>query len=140
MASDMGLATVQKFFLQSFAGNVASAIEFLDRDVSYHVPGSSPIAGNFEGPEAVTQHVSELLQLTNRTVDVLQWEDWMAGINHIAGLVHMSVQRRGALLTFRAVYLVSMSDNQKIRRIEVLFADQVAVERFFAAAFGEEAG
>jgi uncharacterized protein len=134
MTSDTRIAAVQEFFLQSFGGDMSSAVKFLDRDVSYHVPGSIQIGGDFEGPDAVARHLGELLKLTNATVNVLQWEDWLVGINHIAALAHMRVQRRGTIGTFRAVYLISMSDNEKIRRIEVLFADQAAVERFFEAA------
>ena len=55
----------------------------------------------------------------------------MAGINHLAALAHMSVQRPGAVYTLRAVYLIEMTDDAKIRRIEMFFDDQAAVERFF---------
>jgi hypothetical protein len=55
----------------------------------------------------------------------------MAGLNHVAALAHMSVQRPGAVHTLRAVYLIEMTDDAKIRRIEMFFDDQAAVERFF---------
>jgi uncharacterized protein len=131
MTNDKRIATAQEFFQRSFRGEVSSAIELLDENASYHVPGSHQVSGHFEGPQAVAQHLEKLLQLTNRTVDVLQWEDWMAGNNHVAALAHMSVQRPGAVHTLRAVYLIEMTDDAKIRRIEMFFDDQAAVERFF---------
>jgi ketosteroid isomerase-like protein len=131
MASDPRIAAAQDFLLTSFRGDISSAIGFLDESVSYHVPGSHQASGDFEGRESVAQHLAKLLQLTSGTVNVLQWEDWMAGIDHVAALVHMNVQRRGAFHTFRAVYLFDMTDDEKIRRIEVFFTDQPAVERFF---------
>jgi hypothetical protein len=56
----------------------------------------------------------------------------MAGLNHVAALAHISVQRPGAVLTLRAVYLIETTDDAKIRRIEMFFDDQAAVERFFS--------
>ncbi len=132
MTSDMRIAAAQEFFQRSIQGEVSSALELLDKNISFHVPGSHQLSGHFEGPEAVAQHLGKLLQLTNRTVNVLQWEDWMAGLNHVAALAHISVQRPGAVLTLRAVYLIETTDDAKIRRIEMFFDDQAAVERFFS--------
>ena len=39
--------------------------------------GRAPALGGFRGSEAVAQHLGRLLQLTSRTVNVLQWEDWI---------------------------------------------------------------
>jgi hypothetical protein len=44
----------------------------------------------------------------------------------------MSVQHRGALQTFRAVYVLTIDDDAKIKRIEVFFDDQAQVDRFFS--------
>jgi ketosteroid isomerase-like protein len=132
MTTDTRIAAAQEFFQRSFSGDVSSAIEFLDEKASYHVPGANQLAGDFEGREAVAQHLSKLLELTSRTVNVLQWEDWMLGVNHVAALTHMSVQHRGALETFRAVYVLTVDEDAKIKRIEVFFEDQAAVDRFFS--------
>jgi len=133
MPTDTRIATAQEFFQRSFSGDVSSAIEFLDEQVSYYVPGTHQLSGRFEGPEAVAQHLGKLLQLTSGTVDVLQWEDWMLGVNHVAALTHMSVQHRGAIYTFRGVFVITIADDAKIRRIEIFFEDQAAAERFFSA-------
>jgi hypothetical protein len=99
--------------------------------VSFQIAGWHQAAGHLEGREAVAQHLRALLGLTKRTFDVLQWEDWMAGSNHVAALAHLSVQRSGAILDFRTVYLIEVTDAAKIRRIEMFFEDQAAVENFY---------
>jgi ketosteroid isomerase-like protein len=132
VTGDRRIAATQEFFQRSFRGEVASAIEFLDEKVSYHVPGVHKLSGHFEGPEAVAEHLGKLLQLTSRTVNVLQWEDWMLGVNHVAALTRMSVQLRGAVHSFRAAFIVTIADDAKIRQIEMFFADQAAFERFFS--------
>ena len=90
MVNDSRIAAAQQFFEKAFRGEVSSAIELLDEEVSYQIAGQA--AGHLEGREAVAQHLGKLLGLTQRTFDVLQWEDWMAGTNHVAALAHLNVQ------------------------------------------------
>lgn len=132
MDADKQISLVQQFFEECFHGNVAEAAKVLDPDVVYHVPGSHKLAGDFRGPEAAARHVSELRELTGDRVDVVQWEDWLVGINHIAGVVRVRMQKRSQIEQLRAVYLLAMTDDAKIRRIEIFFADQLAAERFLA--------
>lgn len=124
-------AVAQDFFEKCFRGDISSAVELLDPEVTYRVPGSHQLAGTFEDPRAVASHVGELLQQTQHSVDVLQWEDWMIGVNNLAGLVNLRVQRHGAIDTFTGIFLVTMSKDDKITRIELFFRDQAEVERFF---------
>lgn len=119
------------FFRNSFRGQFEEAKKALDPDVTYTVPGTHQLAGTFVGAEAVAEHVGALLRLTSDRVDVIQWEDWLAGINHIAGLVHLRLQRDRAIADTRFLYLVSMSAEDKIKAIQVFLSDQAAVERFF---------
>jgi ketosteroid isomerase-like protein len=128
MVNDSRIAAAQQFFEKAFRGEVSSAIELLDEEVSFQIGGSHRAAGHLEGREAVAQHLGALLGLTQRTFDVLQWEDWMAGTNHVAALAHLSVQPPGAILDFMSVYLIEVTDDAKIRRIEMFFDDQAAVE------------
>jgi ketosteroid isomerase-like protein len=132
MVNDSRIAAAQHFFEKAFRGEVSSAVELLDEEVSYQIAGSHQAAGHLEGREAVAQHLGALLGLTERTLDVLEWEDWMAGSRHVAALARMSVQRPGAILDFRTVYLIEMTDDAKIRRSEMFFDDRAAVENFFS--------
>lgn len=132
MTSDQPSALAQDFFQKCFRGDAAAAVELLDPAATYRVPGSHRLAGTFEGPEAVARHVEELLRQTHHTLDVLQWEDWMTGVNNLAGLVSIRVQRHGVIDTFRAILLVGMSQAGRIKRIEMFFSDQAEADRFFA--------
>ena len=126
--NDSRIAAAQQFFEKAFRGEVSSAVDLLDEEVSFQIAGWHQAAGHLEGREAVAQHLGALLGLTQRTFDVLQWEDWMAGSNYVAALAHLSVQPPGGILNFRVVYLIEVTDNAKIRRIEMFFDDQAAVE------------
>lgn len=132
MTIDRSNAVAQDFFQKCFRGDIASAIELLDPNVTYRVPGSHRLAGTFLGPHAVARHVEELLRETHHTLDVLQWEDWMIGVNNLAALVNIRVQRHGIIDSFRTILLVGMSPGGRIKRIEMFVSDQVEAERFFA--------
>lgn len=132
MTVDKRSGVAQDFLQRCFRGDISTAVELLDPKVIYRVPGSHRLAGTFEGPRAVAGHVEELLRETHHTVDVLQWEDWMVGVNNLAGLVNVRVQRDGAIGTVRAIFLLELSGGDKIIRIEVFFGNQAEVERLFS--------
>lgn len=129
MAREKWTSVVQEFLQKCFEGAIGEAVELLDPEVTYHVPGSNSQAGHFKGAQAVAQHISALLALTEHTVNVLQWEDWMLGVNYVAVLIHLRVQRIGEIHTFRTIYLAGMSREDKIRSVEIFFDDQAAADR-----------
>jgi len=132
VSNDNQIAVAQEFFDNAFHGKIPEAVEHVDPDATYHVPGANPMAGEFKGPEAIAGHVGDLLRITKNRVDVIQWEDWLEGFNHLGALVHMRMQRDGSVVDIRSIYLLTMSEEEKIRRIEVFFSDQAAVDRFLA--------
>jgi ketosteroid isomerase-like protein len=132
MASKEQVAVAQEFFQKSFGGHVDDALDCLDPKVIYIVPGANQLAGVYEGPLNVADHMKKLMQFTDNRVDLIQWEDWMVGVNNIAALIDLRLQRPGRVETFRAIFLIATSDNDgKIRRIQVFFSDQYAADRFF---------
>jgi ketosteroid isomerase-like protein len=131
MPGQTQISVAENFFQKAFHGEIADTLEVLDQNVAYHVPGKSRIAGTFVGPDAVVEHVASLLKLTATRVDIIQWEDWLAGVNSVAGVVHLRIQREGAIADTRMIYLFALTDQNKIRRIDVFFGDQAAIDRFF---------
>jgi ketosteroid isomerase-like protein len=123
------------FFQKIFAGNVSAASDLLDPQVVDVVPGQSAPAGVFNGVKAVAKHLSTFLQLTEDPIDVLKWEDWLAGIDNVAGLAKIHLQREGQQHDFRVIFLVSVTENDglhRISRIESFYSDQAAFDRFFS--------
>jgi ketosteroid isomerase-like protein len=130
--SDDRLALVQTFFTRYFGGDVDGALKLLEPTVVYHVPGHTEPAGDFVGPNAVATHLKMFLELTGNAIDVLSWDDWLIGISDIAGVVRVHLQRPGRTQEFRFVFLVKVSRNVKIARVECFYSDPEAFERFFS--------
>ncbi len=133
--TDSRVTVAADFFRDLFGGNVAAARDLLDPQVVDVVPGAHGPSGVIQGVQAVAAHLSTFLQLTEVPIDVLEWEDWMAGVDNVAGLAKIHLQRAGQQHDFRVIFLVSVTDGsgpRRISRIESFFSDQAAFERFFS--------
>jgi len=126
------LDLVQAFFQEYFNGEVEEAVKLLEPTVEYHVPGAGDPAGHFVGREAVANHLERFLELAQPPVDVLKWDDWLIGSTHVAGVVRFVLQRPGRVQDFRVVFLVEVSSNMKIQRVDGFISDPEALDRFFS--------
>jgi ketosteroid isomerase-like protein len=134
---DSRVTVAVDFFQKFFGGDVPGACELLAPDVVEVVPGTRPPSGVFRGVQAVAAHLSTFLRLTEDPVDVLKWEDWMAGVDHVVGLATIHLQREGQQHDFRVIFLVSVNEadgRHRISRIESFYSDQAAFDRFFSVA------
>jgi ketosteroid isomerase-like protein len=133
--TDSRVTVAADFFRNLFGGNVAAACDLLDPQVVDVVPGAHGPSGVFQGVQAVAAHLSTFLQLTEDPIDVLEWEDWMVGVDNVAGLAKIHLQREGQQHDFRVIFLVSVTEGsapRRISRIESFYSDQAAFERFFS--------
>ena len=132
---DSRVTVAVDFFQKVFGGDVAAAYGLLDPDVVDVLPGTHPLSGVFRGAQAVAAHLSTFLRLIEDPVDVLKWEDWMAGVDNVAALAEIHLQREGQQHDFRVIFLLSVTEHDgqhRISRIESFFSDQAAFDRFFS--------
>jgi uncharacterized protein len=134
MTTDSRIAVVQDFLHRYFSGDVSSASVLLEDDVTFHIPGRHAASGVFQGLKAASDHLANVLRLTQRSIDVLKWEDWLVGVGNVAGLAMVHLQHRGQMHDFRVIFLVTVTERGKIGRFEVFFSDQAALDRFFWAS------
>ena len=133
--TDSRVRVAADFFQKFFGGNVSAACDLLDPNVVDVVPGTHAPSGTFQGTQAVSAHLSTFLRLTEDPIDVLKWEDWMAGVDNVAVLAKIHLQREGQQHDFRVIFLVSVTEHdglQRISRIESFYSDQAAFDRFFS--------
>jgi ketosteroid isomerase-like protein len=132
---DSRITVAEDFFQKLFGGDVSAAYDLLDPEVVDVVPGTHAASGVFQGVQAVATHLSTFLRLTEDPIDLLQWEDWMAGVDNVAGLAKIHMQREGQQHDFRVIFLLSVTDNHgphRISKIESFFSDQAALDRFLS--------
>jgi ketosteroid isomerase-like protein len=66
--------------------------ELIDEDVVWHVPGSSAMAGDIHGREAVFQFLERLREVTDGTF-VLKEHEVLGSNDHVVALSYMSAVR-----------------------------------------------
>jgi ketosteroid isomerase-like protein len=132
---DSRITVAEEFFQKFFGGDVAAACDLLASQVVYVLPGKHAPSGVYRGVQAVSAHLSTFLRLTEDPIDVLEWEDWLAGVDYVAGLADIHLQRAGQRHDFRVIFLVSVTEDNgrdRISRIESFYSDQAAFDRFFS--------
>jgi hypothetical protein len=86
------------------AGNMDAVLALLSDDVKAHVPGKSPVAGEYVGKEAVGGYVSKLFELSAGTLR-FEPHDVVAGEAHGVGLVRDLAERENKSLAMNNVHV-----------------------------------
>jgi ketosteroid isomerase-like protein len=126
------LINARRFFLSYSREQVDDVVQVLSPDVAYTVPGQNRFAGTFHGPDAVRQHIVELIDFSHGTFEVLKWVDWMVGETHVTALQYAQAQTEGVIYRGHHIYLLGFDQGDLLTAINVFFEDQAAADRFFA--------
>ncbi len=111
-------------------GDLASARTALADDVSLHVPGTHPLAGDHRGPDAVLDFVLSSRRLTDHGEDV-EVLDVLEGQRHVAVACRVRATRAGKELDNRTVHVLRMEGGH-IAEIWLHNFDDLAVDDFWS--------
>jgi ketosteroid isomerase-like protein len=125
------LAAARGFLLDIEQSDTDTATSRLSADVTYRVPGHNALAGEFSGPDMVARHLVDVFESIKGTLDVLQWEDWMVGTDHVAVIANIRMQRNAEIMTERLIFVLRFNVGDVIDVIEIFFSDQSRVDHFF---------
>ena len=133
-AEPQRLLNAKRFFLSYSSNRLDEAVQLVSPNVVYTVPGSSPIAGVFHGPDELRRHMGKLIEVSRGTFEVLKWMDWMVGESHITALQYAQAQNRGGIYRGHHIYLLESDTDDLLSDIKIFFEDQGAADRFFSWA------
>jgi len=106
-------------------------MELLAPEVTYRVLGRHSLSGEFSGRRQVAEHLARLVERTQRTFNAVKWDDWMIGDRHVAAVVTVHAQARGALYVGRQIFVAEFNPEEEIAAMFVFFEDERAAKRFF---------
>lgn len=112
-------------------GDVATLSRLMSRDVRQHVPGTSQIAGEYKGLDAVLAYYGKLGELTDGTVRASLVEVHGDGHGHVLALHRITASRNGMTLVARGSILFTFIGDRATDLLE-MSADQAGVDAFFA--------
>ena len=102
--ADTNIEVVRKAYDALAAGDFGALLALLSDDVKAHVPGKSPVAGDYDGKEAVGGYVAKLAELSGGTLR-FQPHDVTASEAHAVGLVKDLAERGDKVLDMNNVHV-----------------------------------
>ena len=102
--------------------------ELFDADIAYHVPGRSPLASDYRGPDEVLGLFARIFEVSGGTYQA-ELHDAVANDAHTVALFTARGQREGTTLEDRNV-LVAHVRNGKLAEVWVFAEDLYAFDAF----------
>jgi ketosteroid isomerase-like protein len=104
--------------------------QFFAEDIRYHVPGRSPVAGDYQGAAQVIELYGRLFELSGGTLRV-ELHDVVANDEHAASLITLRAERAGKQLEDNTVQTFHIRDG-KATEIWTHTTDLYAVDEFWS--------
>ncbi len=96
-------------------GEVEPLVELLAEDVTWHVPGETPISGDYAGRQEVLRYFSERREHAGGRFRI-RVRDVLASDDHAAALADGSVRRAGKTLEWDTIGLYRIADGRIAER------------------------
>lgn len=112
------------------AGDFDTVMSFMSADVAAHVPGNSPVAGEYLGKDAVAGYVTMLAELSGGTLRFEPHAVMVTG-RHGAGLVRDLAERDGKTLDMNNVHVWHIVDGT-LTEIWIYPGDQYGWDEFWS--------
>jgi len=107
--ADTNLDVLRKVYDALAASDFETLMGLLSDEVTAHVPGRSPVAGDYVGKEAVAGYVGKLAELSGGTLR-FEPHDVTVSDDHGVGLVKDLAEREGRTLAMNNVHVWQMTD------------------------------
>lgn len=130
MAEHPNIGVVRRS-LEAFAkGDLDTFRELLAPDAVWHIPGSSPLSGDYKGTDEIFGFFGKLRDLTGGTF-TNEVHDVVGGDEHVVILVRSTAKRAGKSLDQRRVGIAHVKQG-KIAETWNFWEDQAAVDTFIS--------
>ena len=112
------------------SGDMATLNELLSDDIIWHVPGKSPVSGDYKGKDQVFQFFGQIVQMTGGSFKN-EIHDLLANNEHGTVLVTTTADREGKHLDDRQVHVFHLKDG-KTTEFWNHSGDQYALDEFWS--------
>ena len=112
------------------SGDLAAFNTLFTPDITWHVPGRNPLAGDKRGIEATLEYFGELMARTDGTFR-LELREVLAHDTIATGIHHETARRGGRTLDTDIVIIFRLAGEQ-VAEAWVHYYDQGVVDAFFA--------
>lgn len=113
------------------AGDVPAVLEIFSDGISWHIPGRSPLAGTYTGPDEVLGFFQNLGERSNGTFNLEVHDVLDNGDDKVVLLLTETAQRNDASLSVSAVHVWRVEDG-KATTFQAFVADEYEVDEFWS--------
>jgi len=128
---DRYLALVRKGYAAFNTGDIEALVTLLSHDVVQHVPGTSQLAGEYKGIEAVLGYYGKLAEVTGGTVRAHLIDVHGDGHGHVVAVHQTVATRNGVTRVSRGSIVFTFLGDRATDLLE-LHADLAGDDAFFA--------
>ena len=114
------------------SGDRETGYKFYSEDVSFHIPGRSPFAGDHRGRDAAVNYIESAIALAQEGEVELELIDTLASGERVALLLHERFHRPDGVVDIRRANVYRISGGQ-IVEVWIFEADQYAVDALLGA-------
>jgi ketosteroid isomerase-like protein len=112
-------------------GEMATVSDLMADDIVWHVGGSSSLAGDYKGKDAVFGFFGKLMETTGGTFK-LEVHDILANDEHTVTLVTATAERHGKKLDTRQAHISHPDPQGRVKEFWVFDQDQGATDEFYS--------
>jgi uncharacterized protein len=106
-------AEVMRRYVEAWERNDSEAATALwDDDVVHHVPGRSPLAGDFHGKQAFLDHYGKVFAELGGIIEVVEFHDVLLSEDHAVALVKERAVRGERSLEFNRVVVYHLREGK----------------------------
>jgi uncharacterized protein len=124
-------ATVIRKAYDDFAkGDIPAVIETFDASINWHVPGHSPLSGDYKGHNEVVGFFKHIMQLSGGIFGI-EVHHVLAEHDVVVVLVTVKAERNGRSAAFPEVHVWQLV-NAKVTEFREFQGDEQAEDRFWS--------
>ena len=128
--SDSNSVIIRKTYEDFARGNIPSVFATFDAGISWHVPGHSPLSGDYTGHDQIGGFFQRTMELSGGafSIDV---HNVLAENDLVVALVTVNAQRNGLSASFPEIHVWRMKDGKAIQFREYQ-GDEQREDRFWS--------
>ena len=113
MADHANVGLISDGYKAFAAGDMDALGKLFSEDVVWHVPGTSPVAGEYKGQEATFAYFGQLMELSGGTFKA-EPHDIVGNGEHVVGMHHNTGTRDGKTLDGSEILIFHMRDGKAV--------------------------
>jgi ketosteroid isomerase-like protein len=121
---------IRKAYEDFARGNIPAVFAAFDASITWHVPGHSPLSGDYVGHEQIGKFFQRTMELSASTFSI-DLHNVLAKDDLVVVLVTVNAQRNGASASFPEVHVWRMKD-QKATEFREYQGDEQREDQFWS--------